>query len=412
MTSSSAASPAVGTAVSTAVRLREHGTGEVVTLSPHQAEAIKAVDLVKAQRLRGGRYRLSPSERVGMLRVYDETGSASIDVVVEPKLPISRLVYLLGYSTGIVWREELLDVPEDEDLLPAVARVLASLGERALARGVLQGYRTVTGALPVVRGRLLIAEQARRRAGLALPVECRFDEWTVDVPENQILLAGVRLARVLPGVEEDVAQRLRRIEVQLEGVYRLPVGAPLPRWHGSRLNARYQPALRVAELVCRHASVAALPEGPFSFFGFVVWMREVFESFVMKALGAALARHGGSVTTQRTTSLDTAGLLKIRPDLEWHQAGRVRAVVDAKYKAADRVRNPDAYQMITYCLRHGVPLGHLVYAASQEPERTYEIVGTHISVVQHALDLTVPTIGGLHARVQEIARNIACPEHN
>jgi 5-methylcytosine-specific restriction enzyme subunit McrC len=383
------------------VRLREYGAAVEERLSAEEVEALRETKLVFAEYVGAGRYRLKPSDRVGMARTVQ-----GVEIAVDPKLTVARLVYLLGYSSRIAWRPELLAVPEDEDLLPAVARVLASLGEQALVQGVLQGYRTVEEPAATVRGRLLIGQQVRRRAGLALPVECRFDDWGVDIPENRLLLAGVTLARALPGVPDDVRRRLHRLERMLDGVTRLPWQAQVPRWQPSRLNLRYQPALRMAEVILRNASAAALPAGRLQFHGFVVSMAEVFESFLSATLGPALERYGGTVEPQKSRPLDVEQQLKIRPDLLWLHGSAATAVIDAKYKATDRVYNPDAYQMLTYCVRLGLPVGHLVYAAGEEPQRTYTVVGTRVRILQHTLDLAAADISTLHASIDALAAKV------
>ncbi len=60
---------------------------------------------------------------------------------------------------------------------------------------MLRGYREVEEALPVVRGRIREAGQIRRRYGFPLPVEVRYDDYTVDIAENRPLLAASARAR-------------------------------------------------------------------------------------------------------------------------------------------------------------------------------------------------------------------------
>lgn len=76
--------------------------------------------------------------------------------------------------------------------MTAVAYAFARQAERATEQGLLQGYRTVEEALPVVRGRIREVDQMRRHFGLPVPIAVRFDEFTVDVAENQLLKGGDR----------------------------------------------------------------------------------------------------------------------------------------------------------------------------------------------------------------------------
>ena len=71
------------------------------------------------------------------------------------------------------------------------------LAAGCVGSGLLQGYRTEEGSQLVMRGRLRESEQLRRRAGMAVPLELRYDEYDVDIAENRILRAAAeRLLRV------------------------------------------------------------------------------------------------------------------------------------------------------------------------------------------------------------------------
>ncbi|MGY1709135.1 hypothetical protein ACI8AC_06445 [Geodermatophilus sp. SYSU D00758] len=62
--------------------------------------------------------------------------------------------------------------------------------------------------------------------------------------------------------------------------------------------------------------------------------------------------------------------------------------------------NANVYQLITYCLRLGLPAGHLVYAGGS-PTRpdTYVIRQAGISLHVHAIDLT-QDVSGIETQVQ------------
>src|SRR5690606_34744790 len=97
--------------------------------------------------------------------------------------------------------------------------------------------------------------------------------------------------------------------------------------------------------------------------------------------------------------LDTAGLVRIRPDLvvRTGDGGIPLAVVDAKYKVekADGLLNADLYQALTYATVLGLREAHLVYAAGRWSERFHEVRGTAtgtagrgIRLYQHSIDLS------------------------
>src|SRR5262249_59426183 len=129
-----------------------------------------------------------------------EVGAACIgdvEVRITPKLAITRLLFLIGYAQhGAAWRPEEVALPEAPGLVPVMAQVLWRQTERAVYQGLLPGYITLEDTSYVLRGRLRESEQLHRHHGLPVPLEIRHDEFTVDIPENQILCTACE--RMLP----------------------------------------------------------------------------------------------------------------------------------------------------------------------------------------------------------------------
>ena len=244
--------------------------------------------------------------------------------------------------------------------------------------------------------------------GIAIPVLVRYDDYTVDIAENQILLAAVdRLIR-LPRLRASTAVQLRSLIANLADVERLHAGSPLPFWQPSRLNQRYQPALHLAELILADASFNHRA-GDIRATGFMVDMSRVFEDFVTAALSATLEAYGGRCRPQDGNHLDEAGRVRIRPDLVWYgPRSQPRAVIDAKYKAEKPSGFPDAdlYQMLAYCTVLGLDCGHLVYAKGNETTAVHIVRNAGTSIHCHALDLAQPP-DHLLAQVDTLSASIA-----
>lgn len=260
----------------------------------------------------------------------------------------------------------------------------------------------------VMRGRLRESDQLRRRSGLALPLELRYDEYYVDIAENRVLRAATeRLLRV-PRLPSSISRRLRHLLSRLSDAGRVVPGLPLPATPTTRLNARYQPALALARMALHGRSVDVLDAGVRAT-GFLVNMNAVFEDFVTVALTEALAAFGGQCVAQDTRhQLDMARRVRLRPDLVHYGAsGHPKGVVDAKYKAEGPAGYPyaDLYQMLAYCTPLELPQGHLVYA---EGGSARDIAGRHteITIVQHAVDLG-GSVASLLDRMAQLARELA-----
>jgi 5-methylcytosine-specific restriction enzyme subunit McrC len=383
--------------------LGEYETLDDAELPDDEAVALAATGAVEVLRTADpGRWTLRAGQYVGAIR------AGETELQIRPKVPVERLLYLLGYARDPQgWRDDEVQLTGVDELVPAMAVSFAALAHRALQQGVLQGYEEREESLFLLRGRLREGEQVRRRVGLALPLEVRYDEFTVDIAENQLVLGAARRLLTLPGLPARARGSLVHLTAQL-GDIRAPVaGEPLRTARATRLNARYQSALRLAELVLQGRSVE-LVAGHVRASGFVFDMNRVFEDWLTAALTAALSAHGGVVRPQFRTWLDEAGRIPIRPDVTWWRHGRCAAVVDAKYKVLRPADNPNAdlYQMLAYCKVLELLDGHLVYAAGDELPRAHMIRNSGVEVYVHTIDLA-GSILTLRARVEELAERLA-----
>jgi 5-methylcytosine-specific restriction enzyme subunit McrC len=212
----------------------------------------------------------------------------------------------------------------------------------------------------------------------------------------------------LPGVTPATRRALLRLCSALPDVSELPAGAPLPVIPVNRLNARYQPALAVAQLVLTGASVEQSP-GSVPATGFIFDMNDVFEDWLTAALrGAVEARRDGSVRGQHRLHLDHAERIELLPDITWWAGGQCRAVIDAKYKRlkGSTPPNADIYQMLAYCTAFGLSEGHLVYGSAGAAMQDFHLVGGGIRITVHGLDLNAP-IDGLRDQIEKLAESVA-----
>lgn len=356
---------------------------------------------------RPGLWRLRANRWVGAARV------GGIELRIAPKTPVDRVFFLLGYARLRGWRPEQVDAGDRPQLLPAMAHAFVRAADRALQRGVLQGYRETDDALPVVRGRIRLSDQMRRRHGLPLPVEVRYDDHTVDIPENRMLRGAAERLLRLPGLPSNTRAGLRHVLVRLAGVTRLVPGRPPPAWYPTRLNTRYHVALGLAELVLRGASYELDDGTRLRVDGLLVDMAVVFEDFVTAALAEALRAYGGYGKVQdRAHHLDRARRVPLLPDLVWYREATPVWVIDAKYKlagdsgASGGEPNPDLYQMLAYCTALGLDRGHLVYADGGAAPRRHVVRRSGVEIACHALDLAAsPDV--VLTQVRRIAADIA-----
>jgi len=133
-------------------------------------------------------YVLTPSSSIGVVQLGD------LQLVIRPKLPIERVFFLISYAIGRAdWRQSQAVLGEADSVVEAMIPAFTYQLRRALARGVLQGYRSEDDAGPTVRGHWRISDQVSRRYGVAPPVEVTFDDYTEDILPNRLLRAAIDL---------------------------------------------------------------------------------------------------------------------------------------------------------------------------------------------------------------------------
>ncbi len=397
------------------IELRETAPWGAFDLSVDEVQVLQTSGLVdvRPDPAIARRWQLRASGNVGAAVLH--SGTASVDLRISPKIEVSRLLFLMGYAQSPeAWRSDWVDLPKAHDLPAAIGEALARSVGRALTHGLLQGYRSIDEAGLTVRGRIRHGDQMRRHFGQVLPLEVTYDEYTVDIAENQILKAAVNRMLKVPGVTGLTRRRLKLLTHRLAEVSDLVAGQRLPTWQPNRLNARYVPALHLAELIWRGSSFD-LARGTVRASGFMVRMWSVFEAFTTTALGEALCSLNGGrmVTTKdRVWKLDVDAQVNLYPDLVWYPnrlGGAPGIVVDAKYKAEkpDGFPNADVYQLLAYCTSLGLNRGYLLYAAGNESGATYEIRGAGpggngVTVQARTIDLASRP-GELLAQIRDLA---------
>ena len=328
-------------------------------LTHDQAAELADLDLVDVvAQPRDDSWALVANSRIGV------ASGNGWELRVKPRLAVPKLFFLLAYAADPHgWKEEVAEFAFEEELLGAIASGFSFHALRALERGVLRGYVRIDEQLSGIRGRVRFGDQIARGANLPLPVAVSYDDYIEDIIENQMLkTASVALLR-LPRLPRLARKRLLKLRAVLDdvSVVERPREVRVPAL--TRLNERYGPSLRLAELILHSSSIDA-PKGRLAATAFVFDMNKVFEDFVSVALREAMQQFGGEVRAQWSGWLDHQRQLGIRPDITWWSGDSCRAVVDAKYKAlqVQGMPNADAYQMLAYCTALRLPRGFLVYA--------------------------------------------------
>ena len=389
------------------IDLREYVSSGPHTLSPTERDALRAVPSLTVERadIAGAEcaYILTPGSTVGAVEV------GGLSVLIRPKIGIRQLLRLAYHIDKIRFRESDFDFLEETALPDFLARQLVRDARGAFAQGLLHGYRTEEEALYTVRGRIRFDDQVRRRFGVPLPVEVRYDEFTDDILANRLVKATAMRLGAMRLRSLDARRGLGEVAAMLDNVsYQEFPPNNVPEVPFDRLNAHYEQVVKIARLILRRRAISA-NRGAVRASGFLVEMNEFFQEFVTVALREELGVSKDLFGERNVCTLDEEGRIGLRPDLVWRDAGAFVFVGDAKYKriSDERIPNADLYQLLAYTTALDLPGGLLVYA-EDEDERgsaTYTVrnAGKRLEVV--ALDLS-GTLEDVLGRVKGIAERV------
>ena len=349
-------------------------------------------------------YHLTPGSTIGALEIGD------LSVSIEPKLPIGRVLYLAAYAMGVDFREERFDYKRQPTLVEALVPALTRAARRAFARGLLHGYRTEEDALHTVRGRIRVADQIRRRFGVPLPVEVRYDDFTDDVLANRLVKAAAdRLSKLRirsPRSRLDLAW----VAATLDNVSLVdfPMKA-VPEVQFDRLNEHYREVVTLARLILRHTSIET-GRGKVRANGFLMDMNVVFQEFVTRALREELNLSESTFPSDKRLPplhLDDNRRVRLKPDLSWWDGLTCTFVGDAKYKRVQhaQVPNADLYQLLAYTTALDLPGGLLIYAEGEADDVVHRVrhAGKQLEIA--TLDLS-GSIDSLRSEVGKLAERV------
>ncbi|MEH6380212.1 MAG: hypothetical protein V7768_00620, partial [Dietzia cercidiphylli] len=411
--------------------------GRLVTLSWEGAQHLSQTGLVEVLPAGRDTWRLIPSGSVGSVRVE----GLSVRVLPAANLGLTQLFFLLDHAADTAFLPSAVQARDDDELWVSVAESMAALAHQALSSGLLRGYRRVDEALTTVRGRIRLGDQIRRHPGMTIPLEVTYSEFTPDIAENRILRTAAHRLQFLPDLPDATRRRLAMVDARLADATLIGQGAPVPAWTRTRLNARFQNALALADRIVRRISVE-VEDGHAASAAFVTEMPALFERFVEAELTAALDGCGGRVLQNPVVHLDTgieqgdagdAGSTSASggragrhsaPDAEgdhisvptglvYEVDGEPVTTFVPTYPTDRRARAAEHYRLLAACTALGVDRAYLVYPAQRRDDtpQPRRIVHTDISIVEYPVDLSMGPLESRRTIVElsQQARELAVP---
>ena len=259
---------------------------------------------------------------------------------------------------------------------------------QALGRGLARDYVTHHDTLPILRGKLRVADQIRQPYPRLDRLAVAYDEHTPDIAANRVLKKALQV----------VALRTRTISNQTRCRQLLATLADVSEpdnlladlraiQTSNRLLSRYEPALRWANWLLRGQG-PGLCAGPNVAHCLLFPMERVFEQYV----AAGFRRAGVEVEIQQSSAWlidDHNGTprFKLRPDLLVRHNGQT-IVLDTKWKTLDAndhtghygIDQADLYQLYAYGKKYGASELVLIYPAHEQFTEPLHLFGYDASL--------------------------------
>ena len=333
-----------------------------------------------------------------------------LTVRIRPSAPMENLFTM--FSAGIPgegWGSDQIGWSSDADLVDGVAAFVLRSIDEATRRGLLHGYVTVEEDLNLIRGRLLVEKLATRPWQIAEP-PCRYDDFTANIPENQLLRCAVRQVLTWPSLPPVVRRDGLRMLARFDGVADTDPGTHRDRIPITRLNEHYGPAMDLARMALDGVAIRHM-EGEQSAHTFLVDMDDLFRRWVTVELSQRLWPEI-AVDEQPEHSLDVHDQLQFTPDMLLRSGPRAVLVGDVVYHLGSTSSGPstDYFPLLTYASALGLGAGMLVYAQADEPpapEMVVRSIGTRLISVPLRLSVPPARLAGSLDTLAELVRAVA-----
>jgi 5-methylcytosine-specific restriction enzyme subunit McrC len=345
---------------------------------------LRLSDRIEIDELKEG-IRIKAKSWVGLIHFQD------FEIQVIPKLAGENLglVNMLTYTAGVAAlkrykNERYLEIVEKGSLFDLIVWVFCDACEKILAGGLLFDYERHEESLTSIRGRLLIDKQYRRRFGQIDRLECRFDEHSSNILENQLLALGLFKAGSL--VQDDqIRIRARKLWSILSEVCRIDqIDIESARYEitYNRLNDHYRDAHQLAWMIIDGLGVEDLFKSTLTpSFAFLLDMNSLFEQFLNKYLTEILRKNKLVLTYQhhdRSIIWDifqNRSYSQVIPDFLISSGNTSnRLAVDAKYKVYDtrKVDPGDIAQVFLYAYAYdhsSQPTAVVIYPTEEKTDQ-------------------------------------------
>ena len=355
----------------------EFENGEKISrkdLGPEDIEALDALQekyKIKYGFNKDNDLKIESNQHVGSVKL--ENIDLTINII--PKIFVddvkynSNLTDLLGFANNrkikrmLDGRKNFFTKDETENLVNPLHLNLISKYDELMRNGLLKKYVIHGENISGMRGKLLLQHQMLNDVMRRPKFFCEYDELEFDNTENRLVLQAMTIVERIsqnPTVKMDAMNRAQRLStvVKKENV-RKPERQRIMQSY-NRQNDRYKDIHQTCELIIEQQGVGNIYRGDKNMVPIFYNMDESFELFVGNLFKEYYVDNQGSQCNNCVTiqSDDKAwigeylGDKHMRPDIIIHEDGKVKEIIDIKYKTKG-ITSADLYQIGFYMHEYG-----------------------------------------------------------
>tara|TARA_B100001123_G_C15332258_1_gene1031601 strand:- start:51 stop:1289 length:1239 start_codon:yes stop_codon:yes gene_type:complete len=354
-----------------------------------------------------GAYLLNPHQHVGVIQLPSGRMLES-----RPKVPFENIFYMVARSMGMPWVGGIAKLERFDDVLELIAELFADESDHLISRGLSRRYQEQEDNLINIKGRIDFNEDLRLNTVLRHRTYCRYEDLTVDIPENQVVLQTAEMLSGWRFGNKDLRARIRNITQRLSVLSKTNFsGQIIDQFIYNRMTEHYRPVHRLCKLLLDQASLSEY-SGMIPNPAFIIDMNKLFEKFISEALKESVGARSFSVQNQSRVYLDTTKIYRMQPDIVIRNNRFTALVADCKYKKLTvdqdlKSSEADMYQVLSYCTvtksRHGV----LIYPQHEVGhQKRIPIVNSSAVIQQMTVDMG-GSIDDLESSIRVLANDIS-----
>lgn len=394
----------------TLLRVLEHEwlpirSGGGQSLNVHQAALLERLaDSLPARALEWRRAAVKFTQFCGVIQLGDLTIEVLPKIARQERdvLHCQQVLVRLLQVTGALPPQQVGEATLGQQrhaLLDVFIEHFRGMVAQQMQLGLIRRYVPMEDELATVRGRIDLVRQVRLNAFSPQRVHCRFDEFDIDNPYNQVLsyVVGMLLHRTHhPAIKRGLNELLAHLAPASSRSF---TPEQVEALVFDRLNQRWQPIFkRCAEFLRGlHPNVTA---GGMPALALMFDMNRLFESYV--TWRARRAFKGLQIQPQgprRFLAANQAGkgVFQLRPDISVLKGTQVVLIADAKWKILSPeerklgIASADLYQLVSYALRYQCQRLALIYPAMEGVSlglrEKLTIEGSDVQLAIYSIDL-------------------------